>query len=80
VIGALLSAAVAAAFFGLSRWGRRHADELVPAHYSPERRAREERSLRRGAKSVLAIGILFAVFSLVLAVAAVSDEMGVGSA
>jgi len=68
VIGALFSALVAFGFVSLSRWGKRHAGVLVPAHYSPDRMAKDERSIRRGANSCLVIGILFALFAVVLAV------------
>jgi hypothetical protein len=66
--GAVISAIVAAAFIGLSRWGLRNVTELVPAHSSPERRAKDERSLRRGARSCFAVGVLFALFAVVLTV------------
>ena len=67
MISAVVFALVAVAFVSLSRWGRRHVGELVPAHYSPERRDKDERALRRGVRSCFAIGILFALFSVVLA-------------
>jgi hypothetical protein len=79
VISAVASALVAVAFVSLSRWGRHNVGELVPAHYSPERRAKDERSLQRGAKSCLAISILFALFSVVLAVGDLADRGWAGS-
>ena len=66
MIGALGSMALSLAFIGLGRWGRRSAPTLVPTTYSPERRAKDVRSLRRGATSCLVAGALFAVLGLVL--------------
>jgi len=65
---AVVFALVAVAIVSLSRWGQRNAEVLVPAHYSPDRRAKDLRSLRRGARSCFVIGILFALFSVLLAV------------
>ena len=66
MIGALGSLALAAAFIGLGRWGRRSAPTLVPTTYLPERRAKDVRSLRRGATSCLLAGAMFGVLGLVL--------------
>jgi len=66
MIGALGTLALSVAFTSLGRWGRRSAPTLVPTTYSPERRAKDVRSLRRGATSCLVAGGLFAVLGLVL--------------
>lgn len=60
-------------FLVLSRWGRRNVAELVPATLSPERRAREERRLVRGARSLLLLSV---VCVLLAAVEAVSQATG----
>jgi uncharacterized iron-regulated membrane protein len=79
MIAPAVFALVAAAFVALSRWGQRNLDQLVPAHYSPERRAKDERSIRRGARSCFAIGILFALFSVALATGQLVDQITDGS-
>lgn len=61
----LFSAGVAVAFIGLGRWGMRNLDELVPVRGSAEKQGKDLRSLRRGARSCLVLGVLFAAFSLV---------------
>lgn len=45
-------------FLSLSRWGRRNSEALVPVTHSPERRAREERRLLRGARSMLVLAFV----------------------
>lgn len=60
--------ALAWAFLALSRWGRRNAAELVPVTLSPERRVREERRLVRGARSLLVLSVICALFGAVEAV------------
>jgi hypothetical protein len=66
MIGALVTLALSVAFTSLGRWGRRNAPTLVPTTYSPECRAKDMRSLRRGAATCLFAGALFAVLGLVL--------------
>lgn len=64
---AVASFAFAAAFFSLARWGTRNAPRLVPASSTVQRREKHERSLRRGARSCFAFGVLFALFGLLTA-------------
>jgi hypothetical protein len=68
VTAALLALLPAAAFVALGRWGLRNLEGFVPVSASPERRAKDERGFRRGARSCFAFGALFAVFAVVLAV------------
>ncbi|WP_067430605.1 hypothetical protein [Nocardioides jensenii] len=63
---ALVSALVAVAFVMLARWGQRNVETLVPAGVAPARRDKDARAIRRGARSCLVIGILFAAWSVVL--------------
>jgi hypothetical protein len=72
VTGVLASTLVAAAFVSLALWGLRNLDDLVPARSSSDRREKDLRSLRRGARSCFAIGLLFAAWAVVLAVNAVA--------
>lgn len=67
----LLPLAGAAVFLSLSRWGRRNAAELVPATLSAERRQREERKIRRGARSLLLFAVLLTLMAVVQVVAQV---------
>lgn len=60
---ALVSGVVAVACFLLGQWGLRNAPVLASSGATEERRAREERSLRRGARALLAMALLFAVLS-----------------
>lgn len=53
------------AFLALSRWGRRNAASLVPETFSPERRAKEEKRLRNGARSLLILAVICGVLGLV---------------
>ncbi|WP_110207806.1 hypothetical protein [Nocardioides daejeonensis] len=64
----LISMVLAWAFLALSRWGRRNADKLVSPAMTPERRAREERRLRRGARSLLLLSFVCAGFGVLSAV------------
>lgn len=73
MITALGSGLFAATFLAIGRWGRRNVTELVPATLSPEARTRKERSLRRGSWSVSAIGVLFALLGLIVALESVID-------
>lgn len=54
-------AAVGAAFMLLGAWGRGKAEVLVSVAVSAERRTKEMRTIRRGARSCL----LFGAFSLI---------------
>lgn len=69
---AVSSGAVALVCFALGYWGNSRARDLVSAHASPERRAREERSLRRGARSCYVMAGLFALLAVVSIVQEVS--------
>jgi len=71
VTSSLLAAAPAAALLALGNWGMRNLEDLVPAGASPDRRRKDERSLRRGARSCFGLGALFAVFAVVLGVSSV---------
>ncbi|WP_131786044.1 hypothetical protein [Protofrankia symbiont of Coriaria ruscifolia] len=62
---AILQLVFAAAFFGIGRWGRRHAAELVPTSLSAEGQAKKERSLRRGAWSCQIIAVFFVLLGVV---------------
>jgi hypothetical protein len=64
---AMTSCVFAAAFFALARWGMRNAPRLVPASSTQQRREKDERSLRRGARSCFAVGVLFTLFGLLTA-------------
>jgi hypothetical protein len=66
---ALAAGLAALGFLALGRWGLRNVESFVPVKASPERRSREERSLRRGARSCLALGTLLSVLAAVVAVA-----------
>lgn len=70
---AVISGVVALVCVLLGRWGQRSAGGLVSVTASPERRAREERSIRRGARSCLVIGALFALLALLSAVEAITS-------
>jgi hypothetical protein len=75
VITALGAFAFAAAFLAVGRWGRRNATALVPSSFSEHARAREERSLRRGARSVTVLGALFACVGVLAAAGAAYDAL-----
>lgn len=64
----MFCAAVAVGFVLLARWGRRNVEHLVPAGVKEERRAKDVRSIRRGAWSCYLIGALFGVWAVVAAV------------
>lgn len=70
---AVVSGCVALVCFLLGRWGLRSAGDLVPATASPERRALEERRIRRGARSCFVLGVLFTLLAAVSAVEAITD-------
>ncbi len=67
MIGFLVSSVVAAGLIVFGRWGLRNAEGLVPATASDHRRMKDERSIRRGARSCLAFGGMFIIFGLVVA-------------
>jgi len=73
VSGAIVSFVLAGVCFALGRWGARQADQLVPASVSMPRREKDERSLRRGAKSCLVMAGLFAVLGVVSAASSMAD-------
>jgi hypothetical protein len=60
----------------VGRWGLRSGGDLVAVTASAERRAREERSIRRGARSCLLLGVLFALLAVVSAMEAIADASG----
>jgi len=60
------------AFLALSRWGRRNVDSLVSPTLSTERRAREEKRLRRGARSLLILSVVCAILGIVAGAAMVA--------
>jgi hypothetical protein len=72
VISALVALLPAAAFLALGRWGLRNLEALVPVSATPERRAKVERSFRRGARSCLALGAVFGVFAVVLTIGSIA--------
>jgi hypothetical protein len=74
MITALASFAFAAALFAIGTWGRRNAADLVPASFSTEGRAKQERSLRRGAISITALGGMFAVLGVMTVLATLIDS------
>lgn len=58
------------AMVALGRWGRRHAEDLVPAVVPELRRLKDLRTIRRGATSCVVFGafcLLNAVVFLVIA-------------
>jgi hypothetical protein len=73
VSAALVSGGVALICLLLGRWGLRSAGDLVPVTASPERRALEERRIRRGAKSCFVLGALFTLLAVVSAVEGMTD-------
>ena len=74
MIVSLGSFAFAAALLALGRWGRQNAANLVPASLSAESRAKEQRSLRRGAISVTVLGGLFALLGVLVVLATLVDS------
>ena len=62
---AIVAFALAAACLAIGRWGRRNAADLVPSSLSAYGQAKQERSLRRGAWSLTAFGLLLAVLGVV---------------
>jgi len=64
VSAAVISGGVALMALLLGRWGLRNAAELTPTGATAQRRARDERSIRRGARSLLVMSALFAVLAL----------------
>lgn len=68
---AVVSGTVAIVCLLLGTWGSTRAADLVPSHLSAERRTRDERSLRRGARSCLVMAALFGL----LAVLSVAREV-----
>lgn len=70
---AVVSGLVAAICFLLGRWGLRNTADLVAAGASPERRAREERIIRRGARSCYVLAGLFGLLSALSALEAVAS-------
>lgn len=70
-----MSGAVVSALFGLALlvvggWGLVHHESLVSGSLIERRRDREVRSLRRGARSCLVMGLLFAMLAIVQVVSA----------
>jgi hypothetical protein len=73
VIGALVALLPAAAFIALGRWGLRNLETFVSVSATAQRRVKDERSFRRGARSCFALGTLFALFAVFLAVSSVAS-------
>lgn len=67
---AVAAAVVGLAFLLLGRWGRANQHLLVAATLSDVRREREERSIRRGARSCLVLGAVFLAFAVLQGVEA----------
>jgi hypothetical protein len=65
---ALLATLPAAAFIALGRWGLRNLESFVPASASVDRRRKDERTFRRGARSCFALGGLFLVLAVLLGI------------
>ncbi|MCW2789625.1 MAG: hypothetical protein JWQ91_1901 [Aeromicrobium sp.] len=70
---AALAGVAALGFMALGRWGLRNTASLVTVTASPERRERDERSLRRGARSCVALGVVFACLAVVVAIEPLLD-------
>jgi len=70
---AVVSGCVAAVCFLLGRWGLRNTADLLAAGASPERRAREERNIRRGARSCYLLAGLFGLLAALLALEVVAN-------
>lgn len=62
LVGSLLLGAMV---FLVGWWGRRHVAALVPPTLPPDEREKRERTLRRGALTCQAVGVLFAVVGAV---------------
>ena len=73
MITGVVSFAFAAALLAIGSWGRRNAADLVPATFSAEGRAKQERSLRRGAISITALGAMFALLGVLVLLATLID-------
>jgi hypothetical protein len=74
VSGAIVGGLVALTMFALGGWGLRSGADLVPATYPSERREREQRAIRRGARSLVVLGALFAVLAVLSLVAGLADH------
>ncbi|RJS46739.1 hypothetical protein [Nocardioides cavernaquae] len=72
--GAIIGATVALVAFFLGWWGLNNGAGLVPASASAARREREERAIRRGARSLMAMAGLFAVMAALSLVTALADH------
>jgi hypothetical protein len=70
--GVVVALALAAGFISLGRWGRRNLGSLIPADASAQRRRKDTRSLRRGARTCFVVGGIFAIFAVVLGVNGIS--------
>lgn len=65
----LVSGAIALISLALGLWGSNNPARLVSPGLSEERRARDERRIRRGARSMLVMAGAFAVLAVVPLVA-----------
>lgn len=72
--GAIIGATVALVAFFLGWWGLNNGADLVSASTSTARREREERAIRRGARSLMVMSALFAVMAALSLVAALADH------
>lgn len=71
--GVVLLTLVAAGFALLGSWGLRNAPDLVPANLSEERRTKDVRALRRGARSCQVAAGFFAILGVLALVDLVWD-------
>jgi hypothetical protein len=74
VSGAIVGGLVALISFALGRWGLHNSADLVPASGPADRRAHEERKIRRGARSLMVVSALFAAMAVLSLVAALADH------
>lgn len=67
MIGVVVSSAVAAGLIIFGRWGLHNVETLVASNAPDHRRAKDERSIRRGARSCVIFGGMLVIFALVVA-------------
>ena len=70
----LVIAAVGLAMLLLGRWGRQHAESLVPDVVPEPRRSKELRTIRRGVKSCIVVGAFLSLNGVVFAVVAANSS------
>lgn len=69
--GAAVSVVMGLVLLYLGRWGLARQGDLVAASLSVERRQKELRAIRRGARSCLVLGVVFVAFAVLQGTAAV---------